>query len=233
MFKSYAADEQHKHLINKEKTLELIGGYFGAQLPFVGAELTTEELGSLMKGYRLGLSGSFDSSQIDTYRHEVGHLMGELVQQARAKQDQLLLEQMKGVRVKMDLSLSSSRGQKTTLQDLAKGKKVIYIDFWASWCGPCMENMPKLKALAPTLEKRGVKVVAMNAEDLVTAENVRKQFNMEIDWLVEPEGSPLAMLLKVETLPRVVILSLEGEVLFNGGHTNEAGIEAALLKAGI
>jgi len=228
-----AEEAEHVHKISREKTLEFIGAYFGTQLPFSGADLSESDIQNLMKGYVSGVKGEFDPSSMDPFRHEVGHLMGDLVQNAKAKKDALLLSEMSKINIPMTKEISHSDGKKTSLAELAKGSKALFIDFWASWCGPCMANMPKLKTLAPAFQKRGVKVIGMNTEDLATAAKIKTSEGIAFDWVVEPEPRPFSQMLKIDSIPRAVILSPEGQVLFNGHPADTEGIEAALAKAGI
>ncbi len=48
--------------------------------------------------------------------------------------------------------------------DLYKGK-VVYLDFWASWCAPCRLSFPKLNKLYKELKSQGVEVIAINLDE--------------------------------------------------------------------
>ena len=50
--------------------------------------------------------------------------------------------------------------------DLADGQgKIRYVDFWASWCGPCASSFPFMNALHGELAGRGVEIVAVNLDE--------------------------------------------------------------------
>ncbi|MCB1122908.1 MAG: TlpA family protein disulfide reductase [Verrucomicrobiae bacterium] len=70
------------------------------------------------------------------------------------------------VRLPMDLEILSVDGTKTTLAKVAQGQKAVLLDFWASWCGPCIEEMPVLDAFASEQGHNGVQVVGIALDDI-------------------------------------------------------------------
>lgn len=64
-----------------------------------------------------------------------------------------------------DVSLESLRG------------KVVYLDFWASWCGPCRVSFPVLQQLRDELGPAGFEVLAINVDEI---ESDARQFLSEV-----------------------------------------------------
>lgn len=61
-----------------------------------------------------------------------------------------------------DFTLQTLDGEKVTLSKL-KGK-VVLVDFWASWCGPCRKSMPHLEATWQQYKDKGLVVVGINVD---------------------------------------------------------------------
>ena len=139
---------------------------------------------------------------------------------------------MHAISVDLKTPLTDSMGEATTLGDLVAGKKAILIDFWASWCGPCMQLMPSLKRKTVMLTAHGVVVAAMNKDDenaLSIAERIRKEQDMKIPWLIEPAERPFTKQFEIDSIPRMILLSPSGKVLFNG-HPEDPKLWVALKK---
>jgi len=45
--------------------------------------------------------------------------------------------------------------------------KVVYVDFWASWCGPCRQSMPKFNVLYNKMSRKGFTILAVNLDEQV------------------------------------------------------------------
>ena len=63
-----------------------------------------------------------------------------------------------------DIAFTGPDGKPMKLSDL-KGQ-VVVVNFWATWCGPCKEEMPSLAKLSKDYADRGVKVVAISVDRL-------------------------------------------------------------------
>jgi thiol-disulfide isomerase/thioredoxin len=137
---------------------------------------------------------------------------------------------MAALKLDMQAPLALSNGETTTLAEQVAGKKGLLIDFWASWCGPCMKLMPALKKKAQHLQPLGIAVAGMNKDDdnaASVAERIRQEQAMEIAWMIEPAQRPFTKQLQIDSIPRMILLSPEGRVLFNG-HPEDPSLWQAL-----
>ena len=117
--------------------------------------------------------------------------------------------------------------QPLALQSL-KGR-VVYVDFWASWCVPCRLSMPKLDALQKKHGARGLTVVGVNKDTTVAdAERFLKRVPVEFT-LVRDEKDAIARAFDVKAMPSGYLVDRRGVVRkVHRGFTEETA--AALEK---
>lgn len=109
-------------------------------------------------------------------------------------------------------SLHSRDGDQVSLASL-KGD-VVMINFWATWCGPCREEMPKLEALYQRYNSLGFKLLAVNVED--NPEGARKWLKetpVTFPVLFDPKNE-VTKLYNVQTMPTTVIVARDGTMRF-------------------
>lgn len=64
-----------------------------------------------------------------------------------------------------DFTLPSMNAKASTISLHELRGKTVYVDFWASWCAPCLRSMPLINALYGKYKDQGFEVVAINVDD--------------------------------------------------------------------
>ena len=116
--------------------------------------------------------------------------------------------------------------------------QVVFVDFWASWCGPCAKSFPAINELHKSYRDRGVVFLAVNVDE--TPEAMQKflaKYDASFAVVRDVEHKLIAQL-DVTTIPTSFILDREGKIRFlhSGFHGEEtkkqyAGEIESLLKS--
>ncbi len=90
--------------------------------------------------------------------------------------------------------------------------KVVYLDFWASWCAPCRTSFPLLNKLHQKLKDKGFEVVAINQdEDKAKAEAFLKEIPVDFTILRDATGEWSDKYV-VESMPTSFIIDKQGVI---------------------
>ena len=98
--------------------------------------------------------------------------------------------------------------------DLAAMKgKVILIDFWATWCGPCMAELPKVKATYEKLQSKGFEIVGISLDrDEEALEKVLKREKMTWPQCYDGGGTKFAETFGIESIPTLWLVDKKGNL---------------------
>lgn len=114
-------------------------------------------------------------------------------------------------------SLSNLQGEEVGLSDVLAENEVVLVDFWASWCAPCIASIPKLKELYADYQDKGFEIVFVSIDDEYDDWN-NESDKQELVWinLGDLDGGFLAhtaVEYGVLSIPTKFVLNKHGEIL--------------------
>jgi peroxiredoxin len=129
-----------------------------------------------------------------------------------------------------DFALPSRDGKEVRLSEL-KGQ-VVMINFWATWCGPCRQEMPLLQQIHDKYEPLGFTMLGVNVEpDSVAAQNWLKGMPVTFPILFDRK-SEVSSSFGVEAMPSSVLIDREGRVrhVHRGYKPGDEAVYADLVR---
>jgi peroxiredoxin len=112
------------------------------------------------------------------------------------------------------LTLPDADGVQRSLQSW-RGKLLV-VNFWATWCGPCVEEMPELQQFADEFAQRNVAVIGIGVDDADKIRDFRRQHQLRIPLLAAGfDGMQLALRLgnPEPVLPYTALISPDGRLV--------------------
>jgi DsbE subfamily thiol:disulfide oxidoreductase len=121
------------------------------------------------------------------------------------------LEEVKDHPAAPEFALPNPDGKKLSLKEL-RGK-LVFLNFWASWCTPCREEMPAMERLYQEFKGNGFEIVAVNVKDTrKDALAFVKELKLTYPILLDPEGQ-VGQLYGAWGLPATYLIDAKGIVL--------------------
>lgn len=106
--------------------------------------------------------------------------------------------------------------------------RVVYLDFWASWCGPCKQSFPWMESMKTAYAAQGLEIVTVNLDSKrADADKFLEQFHPTFDVRFDPKGE-LAELYKVHGMPSSLLIDRQGVTRFS--HVGFRPIDAAVYE---
>jgi cytochrome c biogenesis protein CcmG, thiol:disulfide interchange protein DsbE len=110
-----------------------------------------------------------------------------------------------------DFSVVTDSGKKISLDDF--GGRVLVLNFWATWCPPCINELPSLNAMAAELKGSGVVVLGISVDkDKAAYDRFLKKVRLNFETSRDP-GADISAEYGTFKYPETYVISRDGKVL--------------------
>lgn len=133
-----------------------------------------------------------------------------------------------------NLDFKTLQNKKVTLKDyLEKGP--VLLDFWATWCKPCLKAFPKLNVLHEKYKERGLTILGINEDGPRSRAKIKPFVNslgIKFEILIDPNNE-IMQRLNLQSLPTSMLISPDGNIVstFVGARASDyKDLEADMLE---
>ncbi len=120
-----------------------------------------------------------------------------------------------------DFSLRGIDGKSYSLSQFSG--EVVLLSFWATWCAPCLSEMPHLQSLHETYGSQGFTVLSINTDDVRSSSQVKpvvRSKGVDFPVLLDGESSVVTMYNPAKTLPYAVLIDQNLQIAkIHSGYT--------------
>jgi thiol-disulfide isomerase/thioredoxin len=127
-------------------------------------------------------------------------------------------------------TLKDLNGKETKLDALLQGKKAVLVNFWATWCPPCREEIPDLIRLQEKYKDRGFTVIGVDVGESVRKVSKFAEQNGMNYPLVLDKARSVTETYKIVGIPTSLLIASDGTIL-GEYHSAEAPLFEAVEKA--
>lgn len=113
-----------------------------------------------------------------------------------------------------DFTLKTIDGEEVSLKDY-RGKKIVHLVFWATWCPHCLMEMPKVRKLYQELQNTPYEVLAVDVginESIKRIRKIQKKYEIPSKILLDEKGV-VTKLFKIIGVPCHIIVGMDGTIL--------------------
>lgn len=113
----------------------------------------------------------------------------------------------------LDFALKTIEGEVVRLKDY-RGKKIVHLTFWATWCPGCIMEIPKLKALHQAIGDKPYEILAVDvgvSDSLTRVKKIQERYQVPYKILFDERGE-VATSYRVIGVPVHIIIDREGNI---------------------
>lgn len=114
-----------------------------------------------------------------------------------------------------DVEVKSIDGQSISLSETLKGE-IIILDFWTTWCKPCIRSIPKLVTLSEKYNEKQVQFIGVNEDSPRNVNKVKPMVkSLKIPYTVVLDTEQVLLReMMVRAYPTLLVMNRKGEVLY-------------------
>jgi thiol-disulfide isomerase/thioredoxin len=183
------------------------------------------------------IEASVVSQQRDKAKAFLTRVKGDLAKHPRGQQVAQFLDQLggelylPGAGDTMEIAFTDLGGKQVDLSKMTD--KVVLVDFWATWCGPCVAEMPNVIAAYGKYKDRGFEVVGISLdEDKAAVEKFIEEKKMPWSQYFDGKGwgNEIAQRFGITGIPATFLVGKDGKIVASNlrGPALEEAIEKAL-----
>ncbi len=124
----------------------------------------------------------------------------------------------------MTADIKNLDGTTFKLQD--KKGKVVLINLWATWCGPCVAEMPHIVEMQDKFKDKGFEVIGLDSDgepkDDIEAFASKQKLNYQLGWADEALVGEFIKVSRLQGIPQSLLINRDGQLtgVFTGGGAN-------------
>lgn len=188
--------------------------YLASRTQVADAKLLEQLYNRLPETSRNSILGQLAGIQIRFHAQEWGHRVGDYA---------------------CDFTRTDASGSTVRLSDY-RGKKYVLLDFWASWCGPCMQEVPKVRQLHARFGSRGLQIIGISCDEKrsqwlqAIEKNSLKAYPqlLSVESDDNKEGQPffedqtnIADIYDVTSIPAYLLIDRDGKIIARWQHIGQ------------
>jgi len=121
----------------------------------------------------------------------------------------------------MTADVKNLDGTTFKLQD--KKGKVVLVNLWATWCGPCIGEMPHLVEMQDKFRDKGFEIIGLDTDDEskedIEAFAAKQKLNYQLGWADAPMMKEFVKITRLPGIPQSILINRDGQLtgVFTGG----------------